>query len=201
MNRLLGRGKSPGPSKNWVLSTLVALVLAFVAWIGIFTYQSVEVWTPLQQWYWVQYSISKDFPNPSGTYQVLSKLDRQGQHSMATDADVMPAPLEIWPSFALTAKARQAGAVALKVDTVHYTSAQMNRMLAELIYAGQTPGDLLLACVGRGIGSFCAWAVTRRSQGTGHDGTSKKMDAGSRAQRWSPSRNSIDGVERMELAS
>ncbi len=62
---------------------------------------------------------------------------------MATDADVMPAPLQVWPSFALTAKARQAGAVALKVDTVHYTSAQMNRMLAELIYAGQTPGDLI----------------------------------------------------------
>ena len=143
MNRLLGRGKSPGPSKNWLLSTLVALVLAFVAGIGIFTYENVEVWTPLQQWYWVQYSSTNDFPSPSGTYQVLLKLDRQGQHSMATDADVMPAPLEVWPSFALTAKARQAGAVALKVDTVHYTSAQMNRMLAELIYAGQTPGDLI----------------------------------------------------------
>jgi hypothetical protein len=62
---------------------------------------------------------------------------------MATDADVMPAPLQVWPSFALTAKARQAGEVALKVDTVHYTSAQMNRMLAESIYAGQTPDDLL----------------------------------------------------------
>ena len=154
MNRLLGRGKSPGPSKNWVLSTLVALVLAFVAWIGIFTYQSVEVWTPLQQWYWVQYSISRDFPNPSGTYQVLSKLDRQGQHSMATDADVMPAPLEVWPSFALTAKARQAGAVALKVDTVHYTNAQMNRMLAELIYAGQSPGDLIWPAWAGALGIF-----------------------------------------------
>jgi hypothetical protein len=62
---------------------------------------------------------------------------------MATDADVMPAPVQAWPSFALTAKARQAGAVALKVDTVHYTSAQMNRLLAERIYLGQTPGDLL----------------------------------------------------------
>ena len=154
MNRLLGRGESPGPSKNWVLSTLVALVLAFVAGIGIFTYQSVEVWTPLQQWYWVQYSISKDFPNPSGTYQVLSKLDRQGQHSMATDADVMPAPLEVWPSFALTAKARQAGAVALKVDTVHYTNAQMNRMLAEWIYAGQSPGDLIWPAWAGALGVF-----------------------------------------------
>jgi hypothetical protein len=154
VNRLLGRGKSPGPSKNWVLSTLVALVLAFVTWIGIFTYQSVEVWTPLQQWYWVQYSISKDFPNPSGTYQVLWKLDRQGQHSLATDADVMPAPLKVWPSFALTAKARQAGAVALKVDTVHYTNAQMNRMLAELIYAGQSPGDLIWPAWAGAVGIF-----------------------------------------------
>ena len=122
--------------------------------MGIFTYQSVEVWTPLQQWYWVQYSISKDFPNPSGTYQVLSKLDRQGQHSMATDADVMPAPLEVWPSFALTAKARQAGAVALKVDTVHYTNAQMNRMLAELIYAGQSPGHLIWPAWAGALGIF-----------------------------------------------
>ena len=143
MNRLLGRGDSPGPSKNWLLSTLVALVLAFVAGIGIFTYQNVEVWTPLQQWYWVQYSSTKSFPTLTGNYQVLSKLDGQGEHSMATDADVMAAPLQVWPSFALTAKARQAGAVALKVDTVHYTSAQMNRMLAERIYFGQTPGDLL----------------------------------------------------------
>jgi hypothetical protein len=125
------------------VSILVALLLAFVTGIGIFTYRNVEVWTPLQQWYWVQYSSTKSFPSPDDTYQVLSKLDRQGQHSMATDADVMPAPLQVWPSFALTAKARQAGAVALKVDTVHYTSAQMNRMLAERIYLGQTPGDLL----------------------------------------------------------
>jgi hypothetical protein len=73
---------------------------------------------------------------------------------MATDADVMPAPLEVWPSFALTAKARQAGAVALKVDTVHYTSAQMNRMLAERIYVGQTPGDLLRPAWGGALGVF-----------------------------------------------
>jgi hypothetical protein len=132
----------------------VAFLLAFVVGIGIFTYQNVEVWTPLQQWYWVQYSSTKNFPSPSGTYQVLSKLDRQGQHSMATDADVMPAPLQVWPSFALTAKARQAGAVALKVDTVHYTSAQMNRMLAELIYAGQTPGDLIWPAWAGALGIF-----------------------------------------------
>jgi len=137
-----------------MLSTVVTLVLAFVAGIGIFTYENVEVWTPLQRWYWVQYSMTKNFPNPSGSYQVLSKLDRQGQHSMATDADVTPAPSEVWPSFALTAKARQAGAVALKVDTVRYTSAQMNRILAESIYAGQSPGDLIWPAWAGALGVF-----------------------------------------------
>ena len=184
MNRLLGRRESLGLSKNWLWPTLVALVLAFVAGIGVFTYQNVEVWTPLQQWYWVQYSSTKNFPNPGGTYQVLSKLDRQGQHSMATDADVMPAPLQVWPSFALTAKARQAGAVALKVDTVHYTNAQMNRMLAERIYLGQTPGDLLGL---RGSGHWeclCSVFYSQSYGGTGHGATAKKMDVGSRALRW-----------------
>ena len=137
-----------------MLSTVVALVLAFVAGIGIFTYENVEVWTPLQQWYWVQYSMTKNFPNPSGSYQVLSKLDRQGQHSMATDTDVTPAPSEVWPSFALTAKARRAGAVALKVDTVRYTSAQMNRILAESIYAGHSPGDLIWPAWAGALGVF-----------------------------------------------
>ena len=156
MNRLLGREQSPGSSKNWLVSTLVALLLAFVAGIGIFTYRNVEVWTPLQQWYWIQYLSTKNFPGPSGNYQVLSKLDRQGQHSMATDADVMPAPLRGWPPFPfeLTAKARQAGAVALKVDTVHYTSAQMNRMLAEWIYAGQSPDDLIRPAWVGALGAF-----------------------------------------------
>jgi hypothetical protein len=110
----------------------------------------------LQQWYWIQYLSTKNFPGPSGNYQVLSKLDRQGQHSMATDADVMPAPLRGWPPFPfeLTAKARQAGAVALKVDTVHYTSAQMNRMLAEWIYAGQSPDDLIRPAWVGALGAF-----------------------------------------------
>jgi hypothetical protein len=35
----------------------------------------------------------------------------------------------------------QRGAVALKVDTVHYRSAQMNQMLLERIYEGRTPDD------------------------------------------------------------
>jgi len=52
-------------------------VLAVVAGIGIFTYRNVEVWTPLQRWYWIQYLNTKNFPSPRGDYQVLAKVDRQ----------------------------------------------------------------------------------------------------------------------------
>jgi hypothetical protein len=86
-----------------------------VVGIGIFTYCNIEMWTPLQQWYWVQYLDTKTFPKERGDYKLLT----------------------------LTPKARQTGAVALKVDTVHYTSAQMNQMLSERVYDGQTPDDLI----------------------------------------------------------
>ena len=103
------------------------------------------MWTPLQQWYWVQYLNTKSFPTARGDYQLLTTVDAHGKQLMAVDADVVPGPMQGWPPFpfTLTPKARQRGAVTLKVDTVHYTSAQMNQMLLEQIYHGQTPDDLI----------------------------------------------------------
>jgi hypothetical protein len=116
-----------------------------VVGIGIFTYCNIEMWTPLQQWYWVQYLDTKTFPKERRDYKLLTKMDAHGKQLMAVDADVVPGPMQGWPlfPFALTPKARQTGAVALKVDTVHYTSAQMNQMLSERVYNGQTPDDLI----------------------------------------------------------
>jgi len=123
----------------------VSLLLAGVVGIGIFTYLNVEVWTPLQRWYWIQYLNTKNFPSPRGDYQVLSKLDQRGQRSMAIDAEVLPAPphgRQFIP-FELTQQARQAGAIQLVVDNVHYSSVQMNQILAGKIFGGQSTGDLL----------------------------------------------------------
>jgi hypothetical protein len=127
------------------VSTVGALLLAGVVGIGIFTYLNVEVWTPLQRWYWIQYLNTKNFPSPRGDYQVLSKLDQQGQRSMAIDADVLPAPPHgrQFVPFELTQQARQAGAIQLVVDNVHYSSAQMNQILAGKIFGGQSTDDLL----------------------------------------------------------
>jgi len=145
MSQVFGRGESRPWATKWPVSSLGAFLLAVVAGIGIFTYRNVEKWTPLQQWYWTEYLTTKSFPKARGDYQLLAKVDAHGKQLMAVDADVVPGPMQGWPPFpfALTAKARQAGAVALKVDTVHYGSAQMHQMLSEWIYEGQSPDDLI----------------------------------------------------------
>jgi hypothetical protein len=145
MSQVLGRGESRPWATKWPVSSLGAFLLAVVAGMGIFTYRNVEKWTPLQQWYWTEYLTTKSFPKARGDYQLLAKVDGHGKQLMAVDADVVPGPMQGWPPFpfALTPKARQAGAVALKVDTVHYPSAQMHQMLSEWIYEGQSPDDLI----------------------------------------------------------
>ena len=161
MNRLLGREEPRGWSTKWPVSTVWALLLAGVVGIGIFTYLNVEVWTPLQRWYWIQYLNTKNFPSPRGDYQVLSKLDQQGQRRMAIDADVMPSPphgRQFIP-FDLTQQARQAGAIQLVVDNVHYSSVQMNQILAGKIFGGQSTDDLLRPAWVGALGVFVVGLV------------------------------------------
>jgi len=145
MSQVLGRGEHRRWVTKWPVSSLGAMVIAAFVGIGVFTYCNSEMWTPLQQWYWVQYLNTKSFPTARGDYKLLTTVDAHGKQLMAVDADVVPGPMQGWPPFpfALTPKARQRGAVTLKVDTVHYTSAQMNQMLLERIYEGQTPDDLI----------------------------------------------------------
>jgi hypothetical protein len=145
MSQVLGRGEHQPWAAKWPVSSLGAMLIAAVVGIGIFTYCNTEMGTPLQQWYWVQYLNTKSFPTTRGDYKLLTTVDAQGKQLMAVDADVVPGPMQGWPPFpfALTAKARQRGAVTLKVDTVHYTSVQMNQMLLGRIYDGQTPDDLI----------------------------------------------------------
>lgn len=124
-------------------------MIAVAVGIGIFTVQNAAMWTPLQRWYWGQYLNTEVFPtrasSPHGNYRLLAKVDRHGQQRMAVDSDVVPTRTlgrQLIP-FALSPQTRQAGAVELVVDTVHYSSQQMHEMLAEWIYDHQSPDDLI----------------------------------------------------------
>src|SRR5215467_14621800 len=119
MSQVLGPGQSrPWPAKRPV-SSPGALGIAVVRGIGIFTFRNVEMWSPLQGWYWTEYLTTKTSPATPGDYRLLEQVDAHRKQLMASHAD------------------------ALKVDTVHTTSAEMNQMLVESIYKGPSPDDLI----------------------------------------------------------
>ncbi len=93
MRQVLGRVEHQPWATKWPVSSLGATLIAAVVGIGIFTYCNIEMWTPLQQWYWVQYLNTKSFPTARGDYQLLTTVDAHGKQLMAVDADVHLAQL------------------------------------------------------------------------------------------------------------
>jgi hypothetical protein len=133
-----------GWKTKWPISSFGVVIITFLVGIGIFTYQEFQTWTPLQRWYWYEYLSTEDFPTTRGDYWVVMKTDGHEQHSLATDADVIPDTTgRQFVPFQLTQNARQRGAVQLVIDTVHYSSTEMKQILVGQIFAGQTPDDLI----------------------------------------------------------
>jgi hypothetical protein len=129
---------------DWLISTFCVLVLAAGAGLAIWTYLNAEVWTPLQRYYWNEYLNTEIFQSPRGEYWILEKVDRLGQRRIAIESDVVPTARhgrQLIP-FALSNQARQAGAVDLLVNTVHYGSMQMHETLAHAIYNGESVAKL-----------------------------------------------------------
>ena len=121
-------------------SRLSVSALAACVGLVIWIYTNAEAWTPLQRYYWNEYLNTEMFQGQRGDYSILETVDRRGQHRMATESDVVPAAKRgrQFIPFVLSNQARQAGAVDLVVDTVHYGSAQMNQQLGQRIYNGQS---------------------------------------------------------------
>ena len=90
MSRTADRTGSQGWQAKWPLSKVAVVLIAFPLGIGVFTYQELFIWTPLQRWYFNEYSSSHDFPTTRGNYWLLMKTDRNGHHSVAGNSDVVP---------------------------------------------------------------------------------------------------------------
>jgi hypothetical protein len=144
---LLGNARSCR-SRGWRMkfqrSRVRVVLIAIVVGFGIFTYEEYRIWTPLQRWYWHEYLSTQTFPTVRGNYWLITKSDRNGHHSVAADTDVVPDLRgQHFIPFLLSEQARQRGAVQLVLDTVHYSSAEMNQILAAQIFAGRSPDDLI----------------------------------------------------------
>jgi hypothetical protein len=155
MNNLWARSVRPVRFRSRLSVPVLAACAGLVIWI----YMNAVVWTPLQRYYWNEYLNTEVFQGSRGDYSILETVDRRGQHRMATASDVVPAPKggrQLTP-FVLSNQARQAGAVDLAVDTVHYGSAQMNQQLGQRIYNGHSVTEF----------TWPAWAGTITVLGVG----------------------------------
>ena len=83
------------------------------------------------------------FRPSAGNYWLLTKTDRAGHRSVASNSDVVPDTRGHLIPFNLSQRARQQGAVQLNLETVHYSSAQMEQILREQVFSGQSTNDLL----------------------------------------------------------
>ena len=135
--RAQGSGKWPS---RLPASSLAAVALAVGAGVGIFVFSMAALWTPLQRYYWGQYTASEMFQG-RGNFRLLAAVDRKGQHRLAIDADVVPVITSSQQPgqrqaipFALSAQGRQRGAVGLTIDPARYESTQAHQMLAQWIY-------------------------------------------------------------------
>jgi hypothetical protein len=163
---------------RWPLSTLGALFLAAGTGIVIWTYLNLELWTPLQRYYWNEYLITEMFQTPNGDYSLLEIIDRRGHHRIAVDSDVVPATRDggqIIP-FTLSAQARQSGAGELVLHTVHYGSTQMHQVLAQWIYGGRSVMEFSWQAGAAGLGVFVLGIALSLKRGKGQ----RKLEDGQR---------------------
>jgi hypothetical protein len=145
-------------------------VLAACVGLCIWFYMTAAVWTPLQRYYWDEYLNTEMFQGPRGDYSILETVDRRGQHRMAIESDVVPAPKHgrQFIPFVLSSQARQAGAVDLVVDTVHYGSVQMDQLLGQSVYNSRSVMELTWPAWGGGLSviviGMVSWFRRRRTR-------------------------------------
>ena len=142
-------------------SSLSVPLLAACVGLGIWMYMNAAVWTPLQRYYWNEYLNTEMFQGPRGQYSILETVDRRGQHRMAVESDVVPSPKHgrQFIPFVLSNQARQGGAVDLVVDTVHYGSRQMNQVLGQRVYNGQSVTEFTWPAWASGLSVFILGVV------------------------------------------
>ena len=194
MTRTPDRTGPQGWQAKWPLSKVAVVLIAFVLGVGTFTCQEFYIWTPLQRWYFNEYSLSHDFPTTRFNYWLLMKTDRNGYHSVAGNSDVVPdfrGRHYLFP-FELSDQARQQGAVQLNLETVHYNSAEMERILRGEIFAGRSVGELIFPSCAASFGFLViglAFAIprdrARRRQ--------EMKEQGSKDHSWLQLKNSTDG--------
>jgi hypothetical protein len=76
---------------QWPLLSVGVALMAGVVGITVFTYQEYQIWTPLQRWYFNEYSLAHDFPH-SGVTCHSSAAAKQRFSNLNLDPDLFGTP-------------------------------------------------------------------------------------------------------------
>jgi type IV secretory pathway TraG/TraD family ATPase VirD4 len=145
-----GAGDWQNPKPVW---TYAALLVALASVVALEAYQYAEVWTPLQRLYVSPYlrSAMAATLRRSGSYRLLTVIGPRGSH-MALEDEVVPVTLATGAtSWALTDAATKMGDRGLIWRETSYDHAKLHVFLTRWIYHDQTPVDLLMPAVWRGL--------------------------------------------------
>lgn len=125
------------PARTWI-----PVFVALACMLAICTYRYIQVWTPLQRFYFTTYirSALRSATSSAGTgeYDLLAVTTKNGGH-WASDGEVTEGKTASGEAtLALTPKALKAGALHLVLKPVQANDAKVREFLQNAIYGDQT---------------------------------------------------------------
>lgn len=157
--RHVGERRKHHPIRAWMpVITVLASMLA------VCTYHYIEVWTPLQRFYFGTYILTgfrtvSGMTN-SGHYELLAVTTKNGSH-WAVDGEVTEARTESGgKTLALTREALKHGGLHLVLLTVESDNANLHDFLRQEIYQDQTLTVLLRPALWSGLAVLFLWPAS-----------------------------------------
>jgi len=151
--------------------------MALASIVAICTYRYLQVWTPLERFYFTTYIRSSLRSAASsartGEYDLLAVTTKLGSH-WASDCEVTEAKTASGEAtLALTLKAQKAGALHVVLEPVQANDAKIQEFLRKTIYGDQTVTRFLEPALWGGLAVLFLWlaftlakdATQRRREG------------------------------------
>ena len=162
MNHNWGADRHAGKRRKhhpiWAWMPVIAVLACMLA---IWTYRYIEVWTPLQRFYFKTYILtglrSVDGEANSGHYELLAVTTKSGSH-WASDGEVTDARTASGgTTVALTEEALKKGGLHLVLVTVESGDGNLHEFLRHGIYCDQSLVIFLRPALWSGLGVLFLW--------------------------------------------
>jgi hypothetical protein len=158
--------------------------VALASMLAICTYRYIQVWTPLQRFYFTTYirSALRSAASPSrtGEYELLAVTTKHGSH-WASDGEVTEGKTASGEAtLALTPKALKAGALHLVLAPVQANDAKIREFLRNAIYQDQTLTRFLQPALWGSLAALFFWLAFTLSK----EATHRRRDGRSPNRPW-----------------